>query len=230
MEELTQPVETLEEELSELAEKVQKLADKVSDLRQEASSRLETEIDKELSGLSMASSKMVVQVSKTTLSNSGQDEVEFMLRSGAQSDPRPIAKSASGGELSRIMLALEVVLADPKTTPTFVFDEVDSGVGGEAAIEIGKRLAKLSSESQVIVVTHLPQVAAFADNHLKVVKTSTEVVTETSVNQLNNHEVVQEVTRMLSGMSNSDSGKAHAMDLLKLAKEYKESFGKNKSL
>lgn len=222
LQELDQPLDVLEDELEELSEKIANLAEKITELRTTAAKQLSEKVNEELSGLSMSSSEMIISIVPEKLTSKGKDEVEFLLRTGGQNNPRPIAKSASGGELSRIMLALEVVLADPKTTPTFVFDEVDSGVGGTAAIEIGKRLAKLAKEAQVIVVTHLPQVAAFSDNHLNVIKTSSNEYTETSVQQLDDDQRIKEMTRMLSGMTNSDTGHAHATDLINLAKNYKK--------
>jgi DNA repair protein RecN (Recombination protein N) len=128
-----------------------------------------------------------------------------------------LGKGASGGELSRIMLAIEVVLAQTQQAPTFIFDEVDAGVGGAAAIEVGRRLAMLAKQAQVIVVTHLAQVAAFANQHLRVLKNSTDEFTATDVVSLNNEDRVNELARMLSGMPESDSGRTHAAELLEKA-------------
>jgi len=222
LEEYEQPIEELEKEFNKISEKLNKEADKITELRTKAAAKMEKNVNKELNGLSMGgnSLKIVIAPSENTTSY-GQDEIEFGMISKGSTKISQIAKSASGGELSRIMLAIEVVLADTKNIGTFIFDEVDSGVGGETAIEIGKRLAKLSQDAQVIVVTHLPQVAAYADNFLKVVKTVAESETETTVQQLNEKERINELTRMLSGMSNSDLGKAHAKELLEHAKNFK---------
>lgn len=222
LEEYEQPIEELEKEFNKISEKLTKEADKITELRTKAAAKMEKNVNKELNGLSMGgnSLKIVITPSENTTSY-GQDEIEFGMLSKGSTKVSQIAKSASGGELSRIMLAIEVVLADTKNIGTFIFDEVDSGVGGETAIEIGKRLAKLSQDAQVIVVTHLPQVAAYADNFLKVVKTVAESETETTVQQLNEKERINELTRMLSGMSNSDLGKAHAKELLEHAKNFK---------
>ena len=215
-----QPVSVIEDELRVLLKVVQDSAAAVTRLRVLAAGELSAAVNVELAGLAMGSNRLSVVVGDERLSASGKDSVEFMLSSGGQG-ARPIAKAASGGELSRIMLALEVVLADPEVTPTFVFDEVDSGVGGVTAIEIGKRLSKLSIDAQVIVVTHLPQVAAYADTHLVVVKdVDSDNYTETSVMKLDEIQKINEVTRMLSGMVN-DSGKAHAADLMEHARLYK---------
>lgn len=194
-------------------------ANEISQRRVEGASRLASEVNQELAGLAMAGAQLVVEVTKLDeLGPNGQDVVSLLLRSYAGSEPRPISKGASGGELSRIMLALEVVLAKGLATPTFIFDEVDAGVGGAAAIEVGKRLARLSKEAQVIVVTHLAQVAAFADHHLRVLKSSAGDVTESDVETLLGEAREAELARMLSGLSGSITAREHAIELMSLAK------------
>ena len=145
----------------------------MSDLRTEAAERLSGLVDAEIAQLSMPSARLVVQV--TTADDAvpgahGIDDVEFQFAANSGTGLRPLHKGASGGELSRLMLALEVVLADRTTVPTLVFDEVDAGIGGKAAVEVGRRLARLAEHAQVIAVTHLPQVAAFAHHHFVVTK------------------------------------------------------------
>ena len=130
-----------------------------------------------------------------------------------------MAKGASGGELSRIMLAIEVVLAKSEQAPTFIFDEVDAGIGGSTAIEIGRRLAQLAQNAQVIVVTHLAQVAAFADRHLRVQKTHSGDVTSSDVVALVGEDRVVELARMISGLSDSESARENAQELLTLARQ-----------
>jgi DNA repair protein RecN (Recombination protein N) len=147
----------------------------------------------------------------------GGDQVQLLLRPHPGAEPRSVSRGASGGELSRVMLAIEVVIGAVDPVPTFVFDEVDAGVGGAAAIEIGRRLARLAERSQVIVVTHLAQVAAFASNHLTVVKGTDGQVTASSVRQLAGAEREAEMARLLSGLSDSESGLAHARELLEIA-------------
>lgn len=147
----------------------------------------------------------------------GVDEVEFMLLAHDGATPAPIGKAASGGELSRIMLALEVVLSESASAPTFIFDEVDAGVGGRAAVEIGRRLASLGKSAQVLVVTHLPQVAAFADHHFVVSKQSDGRVTSSGVEPLDESQRVRELARMLAGQEESAHAAAHAQELLDLA-------------
>jgi DNA repair protein RecN (Recombination protein N) len=149
----------------------------------------------------------------------GIDEVEFLLAPHPGAPARPIARGASGGELSRVMLGLEVVLAAADPVPTFVFDEVDAGVGGRAALGIGRRLARLARTSQVLVVTHLAQVAAFADRHLTVVKSSDGEVTVSGVTSLDAPGRVRELARMLGGMADSGTAQAHAQELLEAAEQ-----------
>ena len=147
----------------------------------------------------------------------GLDECEFQLVQGGHRTA--LGSSASGGELSRIMLAIEVILAS--SGRTMVFDEVDAGVGGKAAVEIGRRLAALARENQVIVVTHLPQVAAFADAHIYVDKTASSTTVSSSVRTLSEEERVAELARMLAGLE-SDTGRAHAEELMAMAVEAKK--------
>ena len=147
----------------------------------------------------------------------GVDEVEFRLAGHAGAASLPIGKSASGGELSRVMLALEVVLAASDKGATMVFDEVDAGVGGRAAVEIGRRLARLARTHQVIVVTHLPQVAAFADTHLVVDKSERKGGIVSGVRELDDDQRVVELARMLAGLDDTETGRAHAEELLALA-------------
>lgn len=212
-------VEQLRAEIASSLSLASKLAEEISTRRLEAAVRLSNEVNQELAGLAMAGAQLVVEVTaQEDLGPHGKDQVSLMLRSYAGSEPRPISKGASGGELSRIMLALEVVLAKGLTTPTFIFDEVDAGVGGAAAIEVGKRLARLSKDAQVIVVTHLAQVAAFADNHLRVLKSSAGDVTESDVETLSGEAREAELARMLSGLSDSATAREHAIELMSLAK------------
>jgi len=207
---------TLEEQ--ELSQQALSLAEQISAIRTKAASELSTAVTAELAALAMTGASLDVQVSRLSeLSSHGFDQVALLLSAYPGAEPRPIGKGASGGELSRIMLAIEVVLAKSELAPTFIFDEVDAGVGGAAATEVGKRLAKLARNAQVIVVTHLPQVAAFANRHLRVLKSSTTEFTATDVVRLEGEQVVEELARMLSGLSESETGRSHAKELLDLA-------------
>ena len=195
-------------------------AQAVSAARNAAARNLESEVTSELAGLAMPNARLVVEIEQASgLTGSGIDEVTLMLASFNGAQARPIAKGASGGELSRIMLALEVVLAKGVETPTFIFDEVDAGVGGEAAIEVGRRLAKLSQTAQVIVVTHLAQVAAFADRQLRVLKSHAGDVTSSDVVALEGEPRIAELARMISGMADSEAARKNAQELLSLARQ-----------
>ena len=210
-------LEGIEEKLAELRALEVKRATELSELREQAADTLSGAVSKELRELALPDAKFVASVTRLESPGSnGADEVQFLLAPHPGASPRPIAKSASGGELSRVMLALEVVLAGADPVPTFVFDEVDAGVGGAAAIEIGRRLAQLAKTSQVIVVTHLAQVAAFATNHLRVVKDSSGGFTQSSCQRLDGDERLAEMARLLSGLDTSDSALEHAAELLQL--------------
>jgi DNA repair protein RecN (Recombination protein N) len=194
------------------------LGEQLSTLRRAAAQSLGDAVSEELSALAMPDARLVVQVDdRDDYSQLGKDQVAFLLAAHPGAEPRPLGKGASGGELSRIMLAIEVVVAANDPVATFVFDEVDAGVGGASAIEIGRRLARLSETAQVIAVTHLAQVAAFATNHLRVLKDSDGEVTSSSVQQLDGTARVSEMARLLSGLADSESGLAHARELLDVA-------------
>jgi len=154
---------------------------------------------------------------ESRLGPDGADEVELLLAVNPGGPPRALAKAASGGELSRVMLALEVVLAGTGSVPTLVFDEVDAGVGGKAAVEVGRRLARLARTAQVVAVTHLPQVAAFAQRHYRVVKSDDGSVTTSGVQVLDTDGRVHEMSRMLAGLEGSTTAEAHARELLAMA-------------
>ena len=212
-------IASLEAEVAALHKQAKACADQISSNRTQAASDLAKRVSQELVALAMAGSKLHVLVEKTEhFGPTGFDSVSFLLESYAGAEPRPLGKGASGGELSRIMLALEVVLAETDSTPTFIFDEVDAGVGGAAAIEVGRRLAKLAKNAQVIVVTHLAQVAAFADRHLTVVKSSEAGFTSSDVHVLDENARSEELARMLSGLSDSETARTHAKELRDLAK------------
>jgi DNA repair protein RecN (Recombination protein N) len=207
---------TIEEQ--QLSKQAHDLAEQISSIRTKAAAELSAAVTSELSALAMTGASLDASVTRLgELTAHGYDQVALLLSAYPGAEPRPIGKGASGGELSRIMLAIEVVLAKSELAPTFIFDEVDAGVGGAAASEVGKRLAMLARNAQVIVVTHLPQVAAFASRHLRVLKSSTAEFTATDVVRLEGEQVVEELARMLSGLSESESGRSHAKELLDLA-------------
>lgn len=217
--------ESTRESLREAAAKAEseffKNAELLSAARRAIALQLSTSVTNEIRELALPHSTFVVEI--TSDSNIpfakahafGVDEIEFKFTAHAGGALLPIVKAASGGELSRLMLAIEVVLASIDPVPTYVFDEVDAGVGGSAAIEVGRRLAMLGRHSQVIVVTHLPQVAAWADHHVVITKESAGV-TVSNVTVLGNAERVVEIARMLGGISESENAQAHAQELLAL--------------
>ena len=208
----------LESSVEVLTAEVDRLAARLTELRSGAAERLGAAVTAEFAALAMPDARLLVSVDADhEPSAHGRDHVTIMLQPHAGAEPRPVSRGASGGELSRVMLAIEVVIAGSDPVPTFVFDEVDAGVGGAAATEIGRRLARLAERSQVIVVTHLAQVAAFATNHLSVVKGTDGQVTSSSVRQLSGVDREAEMARLLSGLSDSESGLAHARELLEIA-------------
>ncbi|MFJ4843455.1 DNA repair protein RecN [Streptomyces sp. NPDC088746] len=225
--ELTAERDALRVELSALGQEL-------TDARTEAAARFAEAVTEELASLAMPHARVSFAIGQTEAPDeesgidiggrsvlygpSGADEVELLLAPHPGAQPRPIAKGASGGELSRVMLAVEVVFAGSDPVPTYLFDEVDAGVGGKAAVEVGRRLAKLARSAQVVVVTHLPQVAAFADRQLLVEKTVDGSVTRSGVTVLEGEDRVRELSRMLAGQEDSETARAHAEELLETAR------------
>jgi DNA repair protein RecN (Recombination protein N) len=211
-------IAALAEEEARLGATVAELAGELTGLRKAAAQRFSAEVTTELYALAMPHAKLTaVVITQDECGPHGADEVEIRLAAHPGAPPLPLSKGASGGELSRVMLAIEVVFAGADPVPTFVFDEVDAGVGGKAAVEIGRRLARLARLAQVIVVTHLPQVAAFADVHLVVEKADDGTVTRSGVTRLDEAGRVTELSRMLAGLEDSEFGRAHAGELLAAA-------------
>jgi DNA repair protein RecN (Recombination protein N) len=214
------------------------LAGALSQARGKAATRLGRVVTAELGALAMPHAEVRVVVSHTDdeqgldvagrtlrFGAAGVDDIEILLAANRGAEPRPLGKGASGGELSRVMLAVEVALAATNPVPTFVFDEVDAGVGGKAAVELGRRLALLARHAQVLVVTHLPQVAAFADRHVVVVKSSDGTVTTSGLTVLDDAGRVRELSRMLAGLEDSETALAHAQELLATAQRSRSGTG-----
>ena len=230
-------ISELEERRDRIRGELGALASTLSAQRIDAAARLGAAVSEEFTSLAMphatvsiavhqqdtpppevpAGPQLLVDGRWLRATSQGVDEVEFLLAANTGADARPLHKGASGGELSRVMLALEVSLAETGSVPTFVFDEVDAGVGGKAAIEVGRRLAALARTSQVLVVTHLPQVAAYADRHVVVHKSSDGSVTTSGLASLGEEDRERELSRMLAGVEDSDSARAHARELLEAA-------------
>ena len=221
-------VEGLSSRVAALEADLGKTAAELSAARREAASAFSRRVTAELAHLAMGKAQLAVEVrvrvdaegialpdgTTARIARHGVDDVEILLAANPGATPRSVAKAASGGELSRVMLALEVVGAARGGPPTFVFDEVDAGVGGRAAIDVGARLAALAQEAQVIVVTHLAQVAAFADRHLVVHKADDGAITSSSVTAVEGEHRLRELSRMMGGDPDSEAGLAHARDLL----------------
>jgi len=214
------PVEELEAELEEARKRVAHKGSSLTKLRQTEAKSIAEKVNRELKGLAMGSTVFSVDFKPSEPTPSGIDEVSFTIQQRGQ-DPQPMAKAASGGELSRLMLALELAVADPSVAKTYIFDEVDAGIGGKTAGEVGKRLARLSESHQVIVVSHLAQVAAFADVNLKVSKEDDGKAVSTTVSRIPDEERPREIARMLSGYDSSESALEHARELLDSANRRK---------
>ena len=197
------------------------LAEKLTEHRKQVASIFSKNVTSEIRELAMPAAEFMTEVSKTELNEFGQDKIEFLFNANPGMKFQPLASAASGGELSRVMLALEVALLSANSPSVLIFDEVDAGVAGAAAIAVGEKLTKLSSKSQVLVVTHLPQIAAFADQQINVSKESNGLVTQTSIRTLDNAERIVEISRMLAGLEGSDSATAHATELLEMARSLK---------
>ncbi|MGN0063538.1 MAG: DNA repair protein RecN [Nocardioides sp.] len=231
-------IDELQARRTELRDRLAVTAAALSEARQASGERLAAQVQAELAGLAMPHARIEVSVTRTEVPDPGEDppttallvdgtwvrasrhgvdDVEILLAANKGSAARALGKGASGGELSRVMLALEVALAGTGDVPTFVFDEVDAGVGGKAAVEIGRRLAALARTSQVLVVTHLPQVAAYGDRHVVVHKDHDGSVTTSGLVTLDEDQRERELSRMLAGVEDSESARAHARELLEAA-------------
>ncbi|QGN33158.1 DNA repair protein RecN [Microlunatus sp. Gsoil 973] len=210
-------IEELQVRLAELDTRLADQAGSITRLRTTAARRLSRLVLAELAALAMPHARLEFAIAPTEPGPYGRDQVELLFSANPGTEPRNLARVASGGELSRVRLALEVVLAGDDAGGTFVFDEVDAGVGGKVAVEIGRRLAALARHSQVIVVTHLAQVAAFADRHYVVAKADDGQVTTSGVSRVTNAERAAELARMMAGLDKTESSIAHAEELLELA-------------
>ena len=211
----------LEAELVKLQERALFEANAISKVRNKKAFELSKAVSEEIHSLSMPNTNLVVQVQSgsnfSDLSSTGLDEVNFFLQTHKDAPLVSIAKGASGGELSRVALAIEVVIAaseQNESIGTYIFDEVDAGVGGKAAIEVGRRLKSLSKIAQVIVVTHLPQVAAWGDTHFVVSKDESGSVSLSQVRRVSTDERIEEIARMLAGHEDSESARKHAEELI----------------
>ncbi len=228
-------IEALRADCARLRDELADTGTRLTATRTCVAGRLAAEVTGELATLAMPHARLEVSVEQREgreddpaalrvgerwlrMGSSGLDVVDILLAANTGGEPRPLAKGASGGELSRVMLALEVALAGTSTVPTLVFDEVDAGVGGKAAVEVGARLARLARTAQVLVVTHLPQVAAYADQHVVVEKSDDGSITTSGLTVLDDEGRVRELSRMLAGVEESESALAHAEELIAAAR------------
>jgi len=216
-------IKELQAELTGLKKELLKSAKILTDLRSAAALSLSKDVTAEIAALAMPHTVFSIAITsadyegslkESDFTNLGCDEVAMQIQGHKGAPLISLGKGASGGEMSRIMLALEVVLAQTHPVGTYIFDEVDAGVGGKAAIEVGRRLAALAKHTQVIVVTHLPQVAAWADTHFVVKKSSDGSVSQSDVTKLEDKARVEEIARMLAGLEGSASAQEHAAELL----------------
>jgi len=219
-----QRLQELEVELSGYKKVLLAAARTVSENRIKSAEQLSQLVTSEIQQLSMPHAFFVAKVDsidysapkESDFTSHGCDEIAMFIQGHKDAPLVALAKGASGGEMSRVMLALEVVIATTHPIGTYVFDEVDAGVGGKAAIEVGKRLHQLAQHAQVIVVTHLPQVAAWADSHFVVTKNNDGTVSQSDVRKVSGEDRIEEIARMLAGLENSSSAREHATELLSL--------------
>ena len=231
MEEELQRVESVEDELDQLAQEKEKVAGDLhkkalalSALRQQAAVLLKAAVDAEIHDLNMPHASFFVEFLKragktdNTSGSKGGDEIEFYLAANAGEDPKPLNKIASGGELSRIVLALKNVLSQTGSVATVVFDEVDSGIGGATAEIVGRKLKEVSAHHQVICITHLPQIASYGGPHLRVTKQVADGRTSTLVEKIDNEQKIEEISRMLGGVDVTETARDHAREMLSAAR------------
>jgi DNA repair protein RecN (Recombination protein N) len=226
-------IRELKNEEEQLFEELRTHAKVLSLSRRRAADDLAHAVKAEFEALAMPNASIYISTTTrdedkpSSYTQTGIDEVSFLFKSYQEGEYLLLAKSASGGELSRIMLALEVVLAEASPIGTYIFDEVDAGVGGKAALEVGRRLTKLAQHAQVIVVTHLAQVASWADNHLQISKNETGSISESTISQVSDVDREIEIARLLSGQEESDAAKKHAKELLALVAKEKSQILQN---
>ena len=210
-------IETLKADTAQLLAQYHQLAAQLSEQRRKTGQKLQKQISAMIKELGMPQGEFLVDITALDTDApklNGKDKIEFLVSANPGLPPKPLAKVASGGELSRISLAIQVTTSNDKTTPTLIFDEVDSGIGGGVAEIVGQKLRSLSHNRQVMCVTHLPQVAAQAHHHLYVEKNNKTDITSSNVRLLNDEERVEEIARMLGGVTITANTLAHAKEML----------------
>ncbi|MCK4608326.1 MAG: DNA repair protein RecN, partial [Gammaproteobacteria bacterium] len=206
----------LEEQIAALSDQYQQTATKLTQIRQKAAKKLSALISAKMQQLNMAQATFALNFSPNKnggFSASGMEQVEFLVATNPGHAPQPLTKVASGGELSRISLAIQVITAGQYTTPTLIFDEVDVGIGGKTAAIVGQLLSDLSTKTQILCVTHLPQVAAHGTHHLQVSKQNTKQSTHAKITSLNGNNRIEEIARMLGGLKITAQTLAHAKEM-----------------
>ncbi len=214
-------IENADENLKALEEKIKsskavfdEKAEFLSCIRKETAAELEKFVDKELSDLNFNNAQFKVDFAKTGSSALGTDKIEFLISTNIGESPKPLAKIASGGELSRIMLALKSIIGDLDNIPTMIFDEIDTGISGATAAVVGEKLSAIAKNHQVICITHLPQIASKGKSHYRIEKISDEISTHTTVVPLTKEERVEEIARLISGTVITDTARMQARELL----------------
>ena len=217
-------IEELNSKLEKLKEKYDEKAVKLSKIRKEQAEQFEKDMKAELKDLAMEKARLKVDFKKSGRTKEGIDDVKFLISTNPGEELKPLSKIISGGELSRAMLAFKNIMADIDRVETIVFDEVDKGIGGKTAQKLAEKLYRISTKRQLICVSHLPQVASMGDNHYYINKKTTEnKKTVTSIQKLNQKEIIEELARMLGGVKLTDTTKSHAREMLKMAKEKQQS-------
>ncbi len=213
----------LSEEKEKAYAKLEQIGAKMSALRGERAKQIETQIETHLKDMEMKTARFCIQIEqKASFGPNGRDKVEFLISANAGEDLKPLAKIASGGEMSRVMLALKTVLADADETETFIFDEIDSGVSGRTAQKVAEKMALISQNKQILCITHLPQIAAMADHHYLISKETDGESTVTTVTPLEEKDACQEVARLIGGSCITDTTMAAAKELLLSAQKQKQ--------
>lgn len=222
-------IQTSETRKTEMEETIKKLLAKANELaktnrgkRQKAAKIIETKINAELSELNMEGAKFSVHFEPCALCKNGMDKVEFLLSANQGEPPKPLAKIVSGGELSRIMLALKNVLVAGDAAGTLIFDEIDSGISGRAAGKVGIKLREISEKKQVLCVTHLPQIASLSEHHFKISKLQENNRTNTTIQLLNQQEKISEIALMIGGDNVTETTVAQAAEMIRKGKQGEE--------
>ena len=216
-------IKELEDKLESSESELEAIAKALSKIRKKAAVKMGEEIKQALIELNFLQVEIAVNEAEA-MSSTGIDDVEFMISTNPGVTLSPVSQVASGGELSRIMLAIKTVLADADSIPTLIFDEIDTGVSGRTAQMVAEKLNEISLKHQIICITHLPQIAAMADTHFKIEKSSDEDSTKTTIERLYDDEAIDELARLLGGAEITDTVRDNAKEMKDLASAKKKGF------